>query len=448
MATNRFVRKSKFRHVFAVQPKRDVIYDGINMTKNAWDSNFISVSPTWIAVAWQVGGGGAVGCVPVDKPGKHDNVFLFTGHKGAVLDLQMSPFHDNLVATVSEDCYAKLWTIPDGGLTANTTEASQTLRGHTRKVGVLEWNGVAENVLATGAQDFNVKIWDVATGQDKLTVPGHGGIIQSISWDYSGKLMATSCKDKKLRVIDPRTGAVSGEVQTHEGVKGGRAIWLGKHDKILSVGFAKTSERQYFVFDPRNLSEPIVGPVTIDNSAGMIMPFYDEDTELLFLAGKGDGNIRYYEVEPDNADPKEIVHYVSQYGSNESTRGCAVMPKRGCDVNTNEVVRMYKVTGLQIQPLSFKVPRKSDMFQEDIFPDCRSDEAALTADQWFDGETVDGPKLKKLEGGFAKKENSSVNFQKQEEEKEMSHEELKKAYEELKRRVAYLEAELAKAGAK
>jgi len=81
------------------------------------------------------------------------------------------------------------------------------------------------------------------------------------------------------------------------------------------VGFGQTSERQYYIFDPKNLSAPLVGPVNIDNSAGMIMPFYDEDSELLFLAGKGDGNIRYYEVEPDTPGKPE-VHFVSQYSSN------------------------------------------------------------------------------------------------------------------------------------
>jgi len=45
-----------------------------------------------VAVAWQVGGGGAVGVVNIDKPGKVEANGLFTGHKGAVLDLQFSPF--------------------------------------------------------------------------------------------------------------------------------------------------------------------------------------------------------------------------------------------------------------------------------------------------------------------------------------------------------------------
>jgi len=415
------------------------------MTKNAWDSNFVTCSPKYIAVAWQVGGGGAVGILDVNKPGKLATVPLFTGHKGPVLDLQFSPFHDNILATVSEDGYGKIWQVPDG-MKDSVSEPVQNLKGHKRKIGCLDFNGVAENVLATAGTDYDVKIWDISTGQDKLTVSGHGDLIQSVQWNYSGDILVSFCKDHFVRTIDPRAGKVVQQIETHTGVKGGRAIWLGKHDKVMSVGFAKSSERQYFVLDTKAMDKPMIGPVTIDNSAGMLMPFYDEDTEILFLAGKGDGNIRYYEIEP-SSPANEMIHFISQYSSSEPNRGCGFMPKRGCDVNTNEIVRIYKVAGSQLHPLSFKVPRKSDMFQDDIFPACRSDEAALTANQWFGGENS-APKTKSLEGGFVAKSSSGLSFEKQEEEKELSGEELKKAYEELKKKVVYLEAELAKANAK
>ena len=32
------------------------------------------------------------------------------------------------------------------------------------------------------------------------------------------------------------------------------------------------------------------------HDTGVILPFYDDESSLLYLAGKGDGNIRYYEV--------------------------------------------------------------------------------------------------------------------------------------------------------
>ena len=38
----------------------------------------------------------------------------------------------------------------------------------------------------------------------------HTDLPMSISWNWDGSLFATTCKDKSLRVIDPRTGTVKG----------------------------------------------------------------------------------------------------------------------------------------------------------------------------------------------------------------------------------------------
>jgi len=437
----KFVRTSKYRHVFASAPRKEAVWDGVKLTKNAWDSNFVTVNPSYVAISWQVGGGGAVGIINANTVSKLDKVPLITGHKGPVLDLEFNPFHDNILATVSEDCYGKIWVIPPD-FTGTEEKEAQLLRGHQRKVGNVAWNPTADNVLATGGTDYVVKIWDVSTGDEKLNIVGHGGIIQSLNWNYDGSLLTSFCKDFKLRVFDPRSTEPVAEVSGHQGVKGGRALFVGRHDKIFSVGFGKTSERQYFVYDTKNLSAPLIGPVNLDNSAGMIMPIYDEDSDLLFLAGKGDGNIRYYEFEDKGEKPE--VFFVSQYGSNDPTAAIGSMPKRGVDVNTNEIVKLFRVVGTKLEPLSFKVPRKSDLFQEDIFPDCRSDEPAITAEQWFNGESSK-PKTKSLQGGFQKTAPSSQSFQKKEEQEGHGAEsDLKKENAELKKRVAFLEQELAK----
>jgi coronin-1B/1C/6 len=443
----KFVRTSKYRHVFAAAPRKEATWDGVKLTKNAWDSNFVSVNPQYVAIAWQVGGGGAIGIVNVNVVCKLDKVPLITGHKGPVLDLEFNPFHDNIIATVSEDCYGKIWVIPPTDFTGTDKEA-QLLKGHQRKVGNVSWNPIAENVLATGGTDYAVKLWDVSTGDEKNTFTGHAGIIQSLNWSYDGSILCSFCKDFKLRVFDPRTNIPVGTVDGHQGVKGGRAMFMGKHDKIFTVGFGKTSERQYFIYDAKNLSSPLLGPCNLDNQAGMIMPFYDEDSDLIFLPAKGDGAIRYFEFE-DKGDKPEI-HFCSQYSSNDPTAAIGSMPKRGVDVNTCEIVKLFRVQGTRLEPLSFKVPRKSDLFQEDIFPDCRSDEPVLTSVQWFAGESGK-PKTKSLQGGFKKKEESSASFQKKDTDSDASQVtevDLKKENAELKKRIAYLEAELAKTQAK
>lgn len=71
------------------------------------------------------------------QPGRVDlNHPKICGHKGPVLDVQWNPFDDNEIASASEDCEIKLWTIPDGGITKDyeAKDAKAVLSGHERKV--------------------------------------------------------------------------------------------------------------------------------------------------------------------------------------------------------------------------------------------------------------------------------------------------------------------------
>jgi len=284
----------------------------------------------------------------------------------------------------------------------------------------------------------------VRSGDAKCTVGGHTNLISSCEWNYNGSLLATACNDKKLRVIDPRTGTVVGEHDRSniQGTKGFRLVWAGKREFIISTGFGRNNQRQYEIYDSRNLSTPLVNPQNLDNASGMIIPFYDMDTELLFLAGKGDGNIRYYELDFDGG---VAVNFITSFTSNVSTAGMGMMPKRGCNVNVNEIVRLYKLTPDTVYPLSFRVPRKSDAFADDIFIPCSSDEPSLSADEWLSGSNAD-PKTISLQGGYVEREKPvTTTFVKQESNDEpQTQAELLKAYREQKQRIAYLEAELAK----
>lgn len=63
-----------------------------------------------------------------------------------------------------------------------------------------------------------------------------------------------------------------------------------------------------------------------------------------------------------------------------------MMPKRGCDVNTCEISKFYRLTNNGLcQIISMTVPRRSELFQEDLYPDTVSDESANTAEDWFSG---------------------------------------------------------------
>lgn len=71
-------------------------------------------------------------------------------------------------------------------------------------------------------------------------------------------------------------------------------MWLGDTGLGLTTGFSSSQERQFKIWDLRN-SKSAVETVKVDNTSGILYPFFDEDVGMLYLAGKGDGNIRYYE---------------------------------------------------------------------------------------------------------------------------------------------------------
>jgi coronin-1B/1C/6 len=440
------VRSSKFRHVFGQPFKKEECYDELRVTRSAWDTNLISANPSFFAVILEAAGGGAFAVLPWSQTGKFDPKNpIVTGHKSAVLDLDWNPFNDNLIASGSEDCTAKIWSIPDGGLKETQTEAAQTLIGHKRKVGTVNFNPIANNVLATSSTDFSVKIWDIEKGTANVSVDGqHPDIINCVDWSPNGALLATSCKDKKIRIVDPRQSSVTQEVEAHQGIKGSRVCFLGNKPLLFSVGFTKTSEREMSLWDVRNLSERLHN-TNLDSSSGVLMPFFDADTNVLFLAGKGDGNIRYYEL----TDDKPYLHYLSEYKSNTPARGMTMLPKRGVNVSDCEIVRLCKLGVKTMEPISFCVPRKSDLFQDDLFPPAFSGEYTLTAEEWLAGGEGEQKKVS-LEGGFTKKDKPATEFKpvQQEAKKELSDKELREEYEKLQKRVAYLEAELVKRDAK
>lgn len=389
------VRSSKFRHVYGQGLKREQCYDNIRVSKSSWDSTFCAVNPKFLAIIVESAGGGAfivlphnkVGRIPADHP-------LVGGHKGPVLDIAWCPHNDNVIASGSEDCVVKVWQIPDGGLSRTLTEPVVDLLYHQRRVGLVIWHPSALNVLLTAGSDNQIVIWNVGTGEVLVHIDSHPDVVYSACWNWDGSKLVTTCKDKKIRIIDPRTGEIESEALCHEGSKATRAIFL-RHGLIFTTGFNRSSERQYSLRAPDALDEPIC-MVEMDTSNGVLFPLYDPDTNLVFLCGKGDSVIRYFEITPE----QPFVHYINMFQTNDAQRGIGMMPKRGCDVNTCEIAKFYRLSNNGFcQVVSMTVPRKSELFQEDLYPDTLSDDPAQTAEEWLAGADVD-PVLVSLKGGY------------------------------------------------
>uniref|UniRef100_A0A182FF80 Coronin n=1 Tax=Anopheles albimanus TaxID=7167 RepID=A0A182FF80_ANOAL len=379
----RGVRPSKFRHVYGLPTRKECCYTDISVVRSGNDGNFCAVNPTFLAIVADT----TFVVIPLNQTGRIDfQCCKVIGHTGQILDLKWNPFDDHMIASASDDCTIKIWKIPEGGLTSNLTECSTELVGHKRKVLHIEWHPTAANVLLSAGFDHLVCVWDIGNTERPLlnVIDCHVDMIYSLAINRDGSMIATTSKDKKLRVIEPRSGIVVSEGVCHLGTKCSKAVFLDSN-RILTTGFSRHSDRQYAVWDQHDLRKALTQEV-IDSSSGIVTPYYDYDTRMVYLAGKGDGNIRYYEV----VDEPPYVYYLNQFLSGQPQKALGFMPKRGLNVNQCEVFRFYKLhaAGNVCEPISMIVPRKSTLFQSDLYPDTVANVPAIGAKEWFSGRNV------------------------------------------------------------
>ena len=131
-----------------------------------------------------------------------------SGHKQDVLDIAWCPFNDNIIASGSEDTTVKVWKIPEDGLVENLNKPLCSLEHHQRRVHAVVWNPVANNILMSASHDNLVLVWNLETQEIITEIDCHPDIPHCISWNYNGSMIASTCKDKQIRVIDARTGEV------------------------------------------------------------------------------------------------------------------------------------------------------------------------------------------------------------------------------------------------
>lgn len=177
----------------------------------------------------------------------------------------------------------------------------------------------------------------------------------SVSFSYQTSLLTTSSKDRKLRVFDVRAGAAPvAEWAAHEGVQGGRVIFLSRDsDHVLSTGFNKQRNRQVGLWDMREPTKPLVMR-TGEASTAHVVPFYDHDTELLYLSGRADTSIRVSTV----STKSPFLAEASTHMSTTPHRDIAFLPKTSLDVMQCEVGRLYRITQAGVEGVSLAVPRK------------------------------------------------------------------------------------------
>ena len=161
---------------------------------------------------------------------------LFSGHRGDVLSLSLSPDCRSFVSGAC-DASAKLWDIREDG-------CKRTFPGHKSDVNATAYfpNGYA---FATGSDDGTCRLFDIRADQE-LAKYSHDTIIggiTSVTFSKSGRLLLAASYDNfNCNVWDSvraeRTGALAGHsnrVSCLGVIDDGTAVCTGSWDSLLKI---------------------------------------------------------------------------------------------------------------------------------------------------------------------------------------------------------------------
>eukprot|EP00800_Vazella_pourtalesii_P007147 TRINITY_DN1945_c0_g2_i2.p1 TRINITY_DN1945_c0_g2~~TRINITY_DN1945_c0_g2_i2.p1 ORF type:complete len:373 (+),score=-14.85 TRINITY_DN1945_c0_g2_i2:42-1121(+) len=347
---------SKFRHLKLTPNKSDRCMQNIICSSGGHsDSTICDVGRSFIAIILEGQSGGSFLVIRLDEYGRipidHCKV---SGHSKKVLDVKWSPFNDNIVASCSEDSTVKSWYIPENGLTGSHLEDCLVqCNASGKKITSISWHPTAKDIIGGICNDCNVYIWRIDQG-DCLFIAQHPAVIHSFAWNFDGTLFATTCKDQLIRCWDVYERQVLWKTKGHQSNKQSKLCFCGSTNYIFSTGF-NVSQREVTLW----ITKVDFVTMSLDSASSVLYPFYDEDTMVLSVIGKGDTTIRYYQV--FKTKPQLMFLTLSQVP--EPIKGFGFLPKSEINFMDCEIARLYLLQASILQPISISVTRLTSVFQ-------------------------------------------------------------------------------------
>nr|XP_039251900.1 coronin-7-like [Styela clava] len=379
-------KASKYKNAFTANAKKEECISDLNVETPVTFGNHATASAKLVAFCVGSASGGKIMVFDINANGRLGAGPSLNAHSDSITDLEFSPFNHCRLATAGADNTVKIWDLPLDGITDNFSEGPiQTLAEFKQRPESISFHPIAENILAVAFGSM-IYVYDIENGKRVFELDTGRDLIQCISWKKNGIHIAATTKDRYLLICDPRSGKVMTSGEAHANHKESRVIWAGESDKVFTTGFSSGRQKELKVWDVTGEKPTCLHTQDFGSGTGILMPFYDEDTGMVFVSAKGDSNISFLEFFEDKNPSLKIA---SQQLLSNQTKGMCMVSKLGVNAAECEVNRLFQLAQKMLVPVPWTVPRKTlREFPSDLFPDTASDEPGLTAKQWIAGENA------------------------------------------------------------
>lgn len=209
------------------------------------------------------------------------------GHKDWISDSEFHP-SGSALATASGDCTVKLWNFA-------TRECAHTFRDHTQAVWSLAFHDQGD-YMATCSMDHTAKLWDLNTTKCKFTLRGHSDAVNNIVFKPYSNTVATCSGDKNIMLWDVRLGLCREKLKGHKSSIN-NVTYNFQGDKLASCdanGIVKVWDTRMLVIQQ---SGKIQEMQEIDFGSSSINRVSFDPSGTVIAAASSDGGVKCFNLE-------------------------------------------------------------------------------------------------------------------------------------------------------
>jgi WD40 repeat protein len=204
-----------------------------------------------------------------------------------------------------EHCPPKLRDFTWGYLRSRAQNDRATLTGHTGRVNSVAWSPNGKEIASCG-QDGLVKFWDAGSGKETASLVAHGGGVTALAFSLQGELLATAGADGTVKLWDVASRKIVGTFFGHLGTV--RAVAISPDATSLVSGGDDGTVRFWDVATRRATAtrwgRPRSREMAVDDPLQVVHSVAYSPDGLLVASGSY-GVIRLWEAE--NAAEKSML---------------------------------------------------------------------------------------------------------------------------------------------
>ena len=236
--------------------KENKYYSNCELSKTKTEGRLIAVNKKYLAFSLK--NPGEIKIVDTSNQNIKQNQPYIKGIEELILDLEFSPFNNNILSSSYLNNSILIWKIPENGLNEDLTKEILTYKEHSEKVHFINFNPIVEDLIASVDFKQELHIWNISKGKTCVKLKAEGSPT-FMSWSPNGDLIGATVKYRFINIFDPRNNKIICKQKISDSFLNTKFAWIDNNLFITTNGKSgiNASYQELKLWDIRKLTNNI-----------------------------------------------------------------------------------------------------------------------------------------------------------------------------------------------